>query len=294
MTEITYVRPSDLAGMQIRGDVSHKGHSGGRVLVIGGGGPYAGPPALSALAAYRAGADLVYVAAPRRIAGIISSFSPDLIVWPMSRQDAFVEDDAALLKPLIEYVRVVVIGMGIEITPDSAALIRKVVPLCERIVMDAGALMPEYPLKGIITPHHNEFKRISGMTTTADPGKNADLIKMYSGSRGLVTVLKGPVDIISDGSRTMLNRTGNPGMTVTGTGDVLAGAIGALYCRNPAFEAACCGTFLAGAAGDLAFEEKGFGIMASDVVEMIPYVLKKHHPAYAQQWQLDNRHYSRS
>jgi NAD(P)H-hydrate epimerase len=106
---------------------------------------------------------------------------------------------------------------------------------------------------------------------------------------GLVTVLKGPVDVISDGSRVMFNRTGNPGMTVTGTGDVLAGAIGALYCKNPAFEAACSGAFLAGAAGDMAFEEKGFGIMVSDVVDMIPYVLKRHHPAYAKQSMINSQ-----
>jgi NAD(P)H-hydrate epimerase len=288
MTAINYIGPEELASMQLRGDVSHKGHSGGRVLVIGGGGPYAGPPTLAALAAYRAGADLVYVAAPRRVADIVSSFSPNLIVWPMSHQDIFVEHDVDLLKPLIEYVRVVVIGMGIENTPTTAAMIRKVVPLCERIVMDAGALMPEFSLKGILTPHHNEFKRISGTGTTKDPEKDADLVKAYAAKTGTVTVVKGPVDIISDGSRVMFNRTGNPGMTVTGTGDVLAGTIGALYCKNPAFEAACCGAFLAGAAGDMAFKKKGFGIMATDVVERIPNVLKRYHPAYADHWRLNS------
>jgi yjeF C-terminal region, hydroxyethylthiazole kinase-related len=289
MNQIPYVGPRDLAGMQIRGDVNHKGHSGGRVLVIGGGGPYAGPPALSALAAYRAGADLVYVAAPRRIADIISSFSPNLIVWPMSQRDTFVEDDLELLKPLIEYVRVVVIGMGIEITPHTAALIKAIAPLCERIVMDAGALMPEYPLKGILTPHHNEFRRISGKGTTGDPEANAALAKSFAAERGVVTVIKGPVDVVADSGRIAFNRTGNPGMTVTGTGDVMAGIIGSLYCKNPAFEAACCGTFVAGAAGNLAFEEAGFGMTASDVVDMIPYVLKAHHPAYAKQLQNNSR-----
>jgi NAD(P)H-hydrate epimerase len=76
-------------------------------------------------------------------------------------------------------------------------------------------------------------------------------------------------------------------MTVTGTGDVLAGTIGALYCKNPAFEAACCGAFIAGAAGDMAFKKKGFGIMATDVVEGIPNVLKRYHPAYANHWRLN-------
>jgi hydroxyethylthiazole kinase-like uncharacterized protein yjeF len=283
MAAITHVGPRDLAGMQIRGDVDHKGHSGGRVLVIGGGGPYAGPPTLTALAAYRAGADLVYVAAPRRIADIISSFSPDLIVWPMTHPNTFVEDDLPMLKPLIEYVRVVVIGMGIEISPLTAALIKKVVPLCERVVMDAGALMPDYPLKGILTPHHNEFKRISGVGLTGDPEKNATMAKDFAAKHDVVTVIKGPRDIIADGRRVAFNETGNPGMTVTGTGDVMAGTIASLYCKNPAFEAACSGAFLCGAAGDMAFEKKGFGITASDVVNAIPYALKKYHPEYGRQ-----------
>jgi ADP-dependent NAD(P)H-hydrate dehydratase / NAD(P)H-hydrate epimerase len=289
MTAIAYVGPDDLASMQIRGDVSHKGHSGGKVLVIGGGGPYAGPPALSGLAALRTGADLVHVAAPRRVAGIIAALSPDLVVWPLSDGDVLVEEDVARLKPLIEANEVVVVGMGVEISPRTAAAIRKIVPLCKKVVMDAGALMPDYPLKGIVTPHHNEFKRISGMAPTDDPEENAAMAKAFSAKMGLVTIVKGPTDVISDGSRVAFSRSGNPGMTVTGTGDVLAGIVGSLYCRNPAFEAACCGAFLNGLAGTMAFEEKGFGMLASEVAEMIPYALKKHHPAYANQTKLNSR-----
>jgi NAD(P)H-hydrate epimerase len=283
MIAIGSVGLNDMANIQIRGDVSHKGHSGGKVLVIGGGGPYAGPPAVAALAAHRAGADLVSVAAPQRVAAIIATYSPDLIVWPMSHQDAIVEDDVDLLKPLIDFYEVVVIGMGVEIRPPTAAAIKKIVPMCKKIVMDAGALMPEYPLKGIVTPHHNEFKRISGSSPTNDPEENAAMAKAFSADRGVVTVLKGPVDVIADGSRVILNSTGNPGMTVTGTGDVLAGIIGALYCKNPAFEAACCGAFLNGLAGDMAFVENGFGMLATDVVRMTSRALKLHHPAYMRQ-----------
>lgn len=283
MAEISYVGLNDLANIQIRGDVSHKGHSGGKVLVIGGGGPYAGPPALAAMAAHKAGADLVSVAAPQRVASIIATYSPDLIVWPLSHPDIIVEDDLDRLKPLIELYEVVVIGMGIEIGAPAAAAIKKIVPLCKKIVMDAGALMPEYPLKGILTPHHNEFKRISRRAPGNDPVENAAMAKAFSAERGVVTALKGPVDVIADGSRAKLNGTGNPGMTVTGTGDVLAGIVGSLYCKNTAFEAACCGAFVNGLAGDMAFAENGFGMLASDVVRMIPRVLKIHHPAYGVQ-----------
>jgi NAD(P)H-hydrate epimerase len=89
--------------------------------------------------------------------------------------------------------------------------------------------MPGHPLKGIIKPHHNEFKCINGTGTTDDLPENTAMVGAYPEKMGLVTVLKGPVDVISGGSRVMFSRTGNPGMTVTGTGDVLAGTIGALY-----------------------------------------------------------------
>ncbi len=274
-----YVGPGDLGNMRIRGDVSHKGHSGGKVLVIGGG-PYVGSPAHAAFAALRTGADVVSVAAPRRAADIIASYSPDLIVWPMGDRDMIVEEDVDRLRPLVESSETVVIGMGMGVDPRTQSAIKKLLPYCGKVVMDASALIPGYPLKGIITPHHSEFRKISGVNPTADPRENAAMAREFSAKNGVVTVIKGPVDVISDGSRTKYNDTGNPGMTVSGTGDVMAGVIGSLYCKNPAFEAACSGSFLCGAAGDMAFDDKGFGMAASDIVGMIPYVLKKHHPAY--------------
>lgn len=101
MPEDDYVWPDSLANIHIRGDVSHKGHSGGKVLIIGGGEPYAGPPYFAAMAAYRTGADLVTVAAPQRPADIIASYSPQMIVWPMSDHNIITEEDVELLLPLI-------------------------------------------------------------------------------------------------------------------------------------------------------------------------------------------------
>ncbi|MBU4373962.1 MAG: bifunctional ADP-dependent NAD(P)H-hydrate dehydratase/NAD(P)H-hydrate epimerase, partial [Euryarchaeota archaeon] len=86
--------------------------------------------------------------------------------------------------------------------------------------------------------------------------------------------LKGAVDIISDGAEVRANRTGNAGMTVGGTGDVLAGLTGALFAKHEAFEAACAGAFINGAAGDMAFAEFGYGLLATDVIDYIPKVMK--------------------
>ena len=87
--------------------------------------------------------------------------------------------------------------------------------------------------------------------------------------------MKGPTDIVSDGSKVKLNKLGNAGMTVGGTGDVLAGVVGAFFAVSAEpFKAATAAAFVNGAAGDLAFEEKGYGLLATDVLEKIPEVIK--------------------
>lgn len=269
-----YIGPGDLMGLKTRGDFTEKG-GGGRVLVIGGG-PYTGAPTFAALSAYRAGAEIVTVAAPKRAASIIASFSPDLIVRPLTRKDVLAEKDVASLKPLIQRHHVVVIGMGLGREPGTLEAVKKILPLCERVVVDADALQPDMPLHGIVTPNVHEFNRLSGEEPGQEGGSAADKVKVFSAKKGLVTLWKGMPAIVSDGRRVKVNSTGNPGMAVGGTGDVLAGIAGAFYCRNPAFEAACAAAFISGAAGDLAFRDKGYGLMASDVVEQIPYAVKKY------------------
>jgi NAD(P)H-hydrate epimerase len=86
-------------------------------------------------------------------------------------------------------------------------------------------------------------------------------------------ILKGQVDIITDGNRVRFNRTGHPAMTVGGTGDVLAGIAGGLLCNLPAFDAACIAAYVNGKAGEAVAAERGGGILASDLVDRIPSVL---------------------
>ena len=86
-------------------------------------------------------------------------------------------------------------------------------------------------------------------------------------------LLKGHIDIITDGRQVRFNRTGDPAMTVGGTGDVLAGIAGALLCRLPAFDAACIAAYVSGRAGEAVVAERGGGMLASDIVNKIPSVL---------------------
>jgi hydroxyethylthiazole kinase-like uncharacterized protein yjeF len=266
-----FVGPGDLWLVGTRSKESHKGDSG-RVLVIGGG-PYTGAPALTAMAALRAGADIATVAAPSVAAKTIAGFSPNLIVRELS-SDHLCPDDLGILEDLIPKHDVVVMGMGLGRHPETLEALAQIIPLCDRTVIDADALQPNLPLKGIVTPHAGEFKRISSVTLPSNYRERVDHVRAFAKGAGLVVLLKGRIDLISDGNIIRGNATGNPGMTVGGTGDVLAGVTASFYCRTTALRAAVAAAFVNGRAGDLVYPEKDFGMVATDVVEKIPEAMR--------------------
>ena len=271
-----FVGPGDIQPFLKRPVISHKGDSG-RVLVIGGG-PYSGAPALAALGALRAGADIVTVAAPKNVSDIIASFSPNLIVKKLTG-DILVEDDVPIISRLIEKHDVVVMGMGLGNAYETRLAIEKIVPLCRKAVIDADALSLELvPLLNknmILTPHAGEMKRLSGIDVPVGQRERIEFIKDFAQKNEVTVLLKGAIDLISDRLEVRANRTGNAGMTVGGTGDVLAGLAGALFARcNSPLEAAACAAFINGAAGDMAYKEFGYGLLATDIIDLIPAVMK--------------------
>lgn len=276
-----YTGPGDLMMLYRRKSEGHKGDSG-KILVIGGG-PYSGAPTLAALAALRAGADLVTLAVPVPVAEIVASYSPNLIVRKLS-SNILCPDDLSILLDLINSHDVVVMGMGLGRASETLEAVRKILPFCRKAVLDADALSA---LSGaifeslagncelIVTPHAGEFSRLRNVETPENQESRIKAVREFSEEKGVVTLLKGKIDIISDGKHTLLNRTGNAGMTVGGTGDVLAGLTASLFSRNPAFLAAACAAYINGAAGDLAFEKAGNGLLATDVIEKISVIIKE-------------------
>jgi len=271
-----FVGPGDLWLVGKRAPESHKGDSG-RILVIGGG-PYTGAPALTSMAALRTGADVVTVATPKSASSTIAGFSPNLIVRELSG-DHLLPEDLEILKDLIARHDVVVLGMGLGRDPETQEALAEIIPLCKKTVIDADALQPDLPLKGIVTPHVGEFKRISGIALSgASFRERIDPLKDYAREKGLVVLLKGKVgpvsNLITDGEIVRANTNGNPGMTVGGTGDVLAGVAAAFYARTSALRAATAAAFVNGRAGDLVYVEKDFGMVATDVIEKIPEAMR--------------------
>lgn len=261
-----------------RSATSHKGDNG-RVLVIGGG-AFTGAPALTALAALRTGTDWVTVAAPRSVAEVIAGFSPNLIVHPLSGR-YLMDDDIDTINTLIRRHDVVVIGMGLGRESETIKTVSEVImsnPIAQ-FVIDADALhalrMPmQQTVIPIITPHAGEFQKLGGKVPS-DIDERSELVLDFSARNHVVTLLKGNIDIISDGKQIRINRTGNAGMTVGGTGDVLAGVVGALFATNDALASASAGAFIIGTAGDLAFLKSGYGLLATDVIECIPEAMRR-------------------
>jgi NAD(P)H-hydrate epimerase len=283
--------PGDVRLVVKRNAKSHKGDNG-RVLIVGGG-PFFGAPTLSALAALRAGADWMTIAAPKSVSSIISSLSPNLIVQPLS-SDVLVEKDVPVVSNLIRRHDVLVIGMGLGAAEETKRAAKLIIEdeASKKVVVDAdgffGLYLPIQTLRKedklvIVTPHAGEFSKMEigseGGSLIVPPENMMEermkFVTDFSRLNNVVTLMKGPTDIISDGVRVKINRVGNAGMTVGGTGDVLAGIVGAFFARtDEPFKAATAAAFVNGAAGDRAFEEKGYGLLATDVIEKIPEVIR--------------------
>ena len=172
----------------------HKGENG-RVLVIGGSEEYVGAPALAAMAALRSGCDIAVVAAPEKAAYAINSMTPDLITKKLLGRELSTTHVPALVK-MTEEFDCVVIGPGLGRGPETMEAVRM---LCRAIktkrVLDADALHARPVLKNcIVTPHAKEFEALFGKKATKANAKKV-------AKKNCVVLLKGPIDIITDGSR---------------------------------------------------------------------------------------------
>jgi NAD(P)H-hydrate epimerase len=260
---------------------SRKGENG-RVLVVGGSYLYHGAPLLSALGASKVGVDLVYLAVPNVIAAPIRSYSPTFIVLPLPDSKLTTGCVNKLLKWLPEVDAAVVgPGLGKQKTEGMKKLVRELALKGVRVVLDADALRAEVTQEvsgkpSVLTPHQGEFKRIFNKDLDEKLESRASALKEAAAQAKTTILLKGAVDIISDGSRIAFNKTGTPAMTVGGTGDVLAGLVAAFLALGAEpFAAAAAGAYINGLAGESAEEELGLHISAVDVAERIPYVLKR-------------------
>ncbi|WP_254821504.1 NAD(P)H-hydrate dehydratase [Haloglomus halophilum] len=271
----TFVGPGDLLRLG-RDPSSHKGDNG-EVLVVGGG-PYTGAPALSAQAALRAGADLVRVVCPSEVARELQGYSENLIVRSF-HGERLTPAHLDTVRELAEGHDTVVLGPGLGDAAETLSAAEQLLSTLEgTVVVDADALqvVPEVETRAdlLCTPHQGELRKMGGETVD-DPAERAELVEEFAAALGHTLLVKGAHDVISDGERTRRNRTGNPGMTVGGTGDVLAGACGALASVLDTHDAASVAAFANGRAGDIVVEEYGNGLVATDLVDALPRAMRR-------------------
>ena len=285
-----FVSYGDFLRLKNRTLSSHKGNNG-RLLIVGGSADYSGAPAIAGMAAIGAGADLVYVASPEKSAEAIKSTSPDLIVKSLEGDKLSLSHLDEILK-ISDNVDAVLMGPGAGIDDETSKLFNVLAAKIKKpIVMDADSLKQvELSLIKnrediILTPHIFEFKSFFNIENdlrldidSYDFKKVDENITQFQQIarriKGTV-IVKGQYDLILQGTKFRINKSGNPGMTVGGTGDALAGIVTGLLSQGlNTFDCACLGVFINGLAGDRAYDEKGNGFSATDLVSYIGGVIK--------------------
>ncbi len=277
-----YLAKKDIR-LKPRSKDSHKGDNG-RVLVVGGSLDYIGAVLLAGIAAFRTGVDQVVVAAPEKAAIAINSFAPDMITKKF-KGDFFGEKDAGEIISMSKSFDVVLIGNGIGLDDSAKKFCQKVIERVEGPkVIDADAVKVanlKRTKNAVFTPHQKELEILlaanghSEISRVKDFKKRMERLQQLAGEN--VFLVKGAMDAVVSKDRIVFNRTGNEGMTVGGTGDVLAGiAAGLLATEKDPFRAAACAAYISGEVGDELKKGMGYGFMASDMVNLIPEIMKRH------------------
>ena len=265
----------------IRKSSSRKGDNG-KVLVLGGSYIYHGAPALASLAALRTGADLVYTCVPKINVQSTRAVSPNLIVIPLVDSKLTRGAVNKLLGQIPNDLDSATIGMGLSIQDPEALklLVKSLLDRDVRISLDATALvnyiLPFLSRKNVVvTPHAGEFKRMFGDNPPESKKARITMVEKTAKENSITILLKGPIDIISNGTITYLNPTNTPGMTVGGTGDVLSGVIAGMLARNRnGLESAVISTYFNGLAGKITQKKLGLHMTATDLLDALPGVMK--------------------
>lgn len=258
------IKQTDLRDLYKPPPKSHKGQNG-RLLIIGGSERFHGAPLFAAKIASKI-VDLVYFSSVPENNKLITKMKSklcDFIAVP--REEVFT---------VAKKVEVILIGPGLGVSQKTKVLTNDLLKKFsqKKFVLDADSLkVLDRKLLGencVVTPHKGEFKQLFNLAATES--NVAKMAKRYQ----CVIVLKGVRDYVCDAQHCRVNETGNSGMTKGGTGDVLAGLIAALACKNDPFFAAAAGVFINGLAGDRLKEKVSYYYNATDLINEIPKTLK--------------------
>lgn len=261
---------------------SHKGDYG-KVLLLCGSVGFTGAAALAAMGALRSGAGLVYVGVPESIYAIEAVKLNEAIVFPLPEEGGKLSSKAIpTIRKHLKGMDAVLIGCGLGISTGTMTVLDMVLQEFKGpVVVDADGITMlascpelvkerEYPT--ILTPHEGEFRRLN----IAVEEERLTGAMIAAKELGCIILRKGHETVITDGKEYYINPTGNPGMAVGGSGDVLAGILVSLLGQGIApLQATACSTWLHGTAGDRCAEKLGqYGMLPTDMLQELPYLLK--------------------
>jgi len=267
---------------------SHKG-SHGHLLVVAGSLGKSGAGILASQAALRAGAGLVTWALPTGLAPTMASRLTEVMTLPIAENATGGISEAAVpaLCQFLQRANALVLGPGLGTHPETVMCVHAMLRHARvPVVVDADGLnclvghlnvLQQCPVPVIVTPHPGEMARLLETDTATVQAQRLDIACHFAQRFGVYVVLKGAYTVIyaPDGQR-WVNPTGNPAMATAGTGDVLAGVIGALLCQGlTPLQAAQSGVYVHGLAGDRVRDRLGYhGLIASDLIDELPYALQ--------------------
>lgn len=249
---------------------------------------FSGAPALAAKAALRSGAGLVRVAVPQSVLPIVASLDPCYTTIPLADDaDGRISSDAAgILAQHAKQNDVVAFGPGVGISAGIKDVLLSLLSIENlRLIIDADGInvlalcggahgwVAKRKASVILTPHPGEMERLwRSLFRGKLPADRAVQAAKLAEHTGTVVVLKGIGTVVADGVSVFVNTTGNPGMAMAGSGDVLTGMIAALIGQGLSLmDAAICGVYTHGCAGDLGVTIKGqIGLIATDIIDFLP------------------------
>jgi NAD(P)H-hydrate epimerase len=271
----------------------HKGDFG-HIFVLAGSARFSGAAALCSGATLRAGAGLVTLGIPGSLnQAIIKIKLKEVMTLPLpeTKQGSLNLSGYQKIKDFLKDIDMLVIGPGLGQESSTQKLIRKLIRETDKpLVIDADGLnalvghlksltpKTQHPKPIILTPHPGEMARLLGISVAKVQSKRKEIAKKFAQKYRVTVVLKGHNTVVADyKDRAYINKTGNPGMSTAGSGDVLTGMIAAFLGQGlDAFNAAKYAVYLHGLAGDLAAGEKTqISLIASDIIDKIPEAIKK-------------------
>jgi hydroxyethylthiazole kinase-like uncharacterized protein yjeF len=261
---------------------AHKGQYG-RLLIISGSERITGSPFIVGTAAFKAGADLVYLCGPKRAMDSTAALTPLFMTQALEGRELVEEH----LPAIISFVNdmkptAIAIGPGLWRSEKTRKAVVKIVETFNLpFLIDADAIRAMSEEKeilknktAVVTPHTNEFKEFSGIEVSTKIDERIDAVKKEARKWRTVILLKGNVDVISDGRKVAINKTGNPFMSKGGCGDTLTGICAAFISRKvdqlDPFTAACAAAYINGRAGDIAARKLKAGMLPTDLIDAIP------------------------